>query len=133
MRSRGSPFFSQWYEGLGFALALHSHTSVSSIVFWTSWGFSISCGGAARTQIIYCKWTLSHYKNAWVRPESSSFQKKKINEPTKQAISPLKKHPMAQILSPLPINLKLTPTLKIYTNNRIKLLLKKKSIVKASD
>lgn len=33
MGSRGSPFFSQRYEGLGLALALHSHTRVSSMVF----------------------------------------------------------------------------------------------------
>lgn len=40
--SKGSPFFSQRYEGLGLAFALHSHTSVSSMVVWTSWGLSVS-------------------------------------------------------------------------------------------
>lgn len=58
MWSKGSPFFSQRYEGLGLALALHSHTSVSSMVVWTSWGLSVSWGAAAGRQTAWCTGTL---------------------------------------------------------------------------
>lgn len=81
MWSKGSPFFSQRYEGLGFAFALHSHTSVSSMVVWTSWGLSVSWGAAAGRQTAWCTGTLY---TAWVCEPACTPVQRSLNKSMRQ-------------------------------------------------